>query len=369
MKAGFKSHCAVIAFHNTPSGMFEWWDEFPQMISKQLVSHRVDFIPFYRCYEQTSKFPFAEQRPIPPNALGNRTWLRDNVESIAARYDRVIFHTHSYYHPNRIWIETVLRRRRWWFVTEHRIGSTSPSSWKRAVRVAGRLLGVMPHRIFGVSNVATDRVRSLYGHSNVKTIHNGIRLPDCLPSARPPKHPSRGLYVGRLDPKKGIWPLVNAYTELRKRRVNAELDIVGGGPIELELREFVAEQKLEGTVRIHGHQCDPKSFYESADFIVIPTIIEEALSLVSLEARVHRLPAVYANSGGLIETRTHEVNGLKLDEVSPTAIADAIEHLGADPIRYKNMSQACTIGLEYFSIERMVNQYVQEYLDQLGIAA
>ena len=361
--------CAILAFHNTPSGRYAWWDDFPQLLASRLAEYGIDFHAFYCDYHADSAWPANHRRPVPFEALGHRKWLRAEVVPLLRQYDSVILHTHSYYAPNHLWMQIAGQPRRWWYMTEHRIGSTEAPLWKRSLRSLGRELGIGPHKVFAVSDAGACRAAALFGQQRVLRIHNGIRLPRGYPPPRRDARPTRALYVGRLDPKKGITELVMAFRVLRDRGSDASLDVVGGGPLEVPLKEFVAAYGLGDRVRLWRHQPDPKWFYRKADFVVIPTRIQEALSLVSLEARCHRLPAIYANSGGLPETRSHGIDGLALPSVSPEEIANSVDELQADPARYARMSFNCTRGLDYFSIDRMVDEYLREYLTQFASVA
>src|SRR5262245_59090027 len=96
------SGAAVLTFFNTISGQYSFWDEFATLIGERLARHGVDNVRFRRGYnEHTNERP-EHQHPTPDKSLGSGKWLRDNVRPIAARYDKVIFHTHGHYQP--IWL-------------------------------------------------------------------------------------------------------------------------------------------------------------------------------------------------------------------------------------------------------------------------
>ena len=135
--------------------------------------------------------------------------------------------------------------------TEHRIGSTRTPVWKMKLRASLRKLKFMPKTIVCVSNAVAERNTQLYGDFGIVRIHNGICLTETYqqPSKRTPK---KALYVGRLDTKKGIWNLLEAFRLLRThyKRNDITLCVVGGGGILNDLKAYVRDNDLNDTGRV-----------------------------------------------------------------------------------------------------------------------
>jgi glycosyltransferase involved in cell wall biosynthesis len=353
---------AVISFLNVTSGRYRWWDEFPLMIGERLRATGTDHVCFYRDYEASSPQPQSGRHPTPNDSLADTRWLIENVRPMAAAYDQVIFHTHGHYRPIAIWREVKRHRAARWFWTEHQISEPRRfDAMRKIARVIGQHAGRFPSRLFGVSDAGAARLAQQFRASSVSCIRTGIRIdPPIATESEPPRVPRRALFVGRLIPGKGIWPLLHAMVLLRKQGVDVHLTIVGKGMAE-ESDRFIKANDLGQHVTIAGHQIDVGPFYRDADFVVIPTLVREALGMVSLEARLHGLPVIYADRGGLPETQIDGVTGIKLHETTPETIAQAIQGLQEDPHRYASMRAAAPAGLESFSIEKMVDAYVTEY--------
>jgi glycosyltransferase involved in cell wall biosynthesis len=325
-------------------------------------------VHFRRDYNELSTEPALARHPTPEGSLGKLDWLRENVRPVAAGFDKVIFHTHGHYQPILIGREVWHHRRARWFWTEHRISDpTALDRGKRSLRIAGQLARLLPERLYGVSDAGAARLRQQFRPSSVRCVRTGIRLLTEVGRAPVPAghKPRKALFVGRLIEEKGFWILLRAFMLLRDRDVDVTLTLVGPGPLK-EIQDFIDTNRLGDRVQVAGYQRDTRPFYEAADFVIIPTVVAEALGMVSLEARMYGLPVIYSRRGGLPETQLEGVTGLALARITPEEIADKVVALQSSPERFAEMSRRAPLALEEFSIERMVDSYVEQYLAELA---
>jgi glycosyltransferase involved in cell wall biosynthesis len=355
---------AVISFVNVASGRYRWWDEFPLMLGERLSAIGIEHVCFYREYEPASPQPAADRHPTPEGSLADARWLEQNVTPIAGRYDQVILHTHGHYRPIELWRETRRHRRAKWFWTEHQISEPRRlDALRKLGRCVGQSRGRFPSRVFGVSDAGAARLKQQFRASSVQCIRTGIRVSEPAPcddgrgSSRVPR---KALFVGRLIAGKGIWPLLEAMALLKKRGADVQLTMVGRG-MTGEINTYVRDNNLADNVVLAGHQLDVEPFYRDADFVIIPTLVREALGMVSLEARRYALPVIYSHRGGLPETQIDGLTGLKLPSPTAEEITRAILSLQSDRARYMQMRQRAPVGLDEFSIETMVQSYVDQY--------
>jgi hypothetical protein len=119
------SQAAVLSFFNTVSGAYRWWDEFPARIGEGLRQFGIAHVCFRRDYNELSLEPPDARHPTPDGSLADRAWLREHVRPVAARFDKVIFHTHGHYQP--IWLgnEVLHHGHARWFWTCTDLGSGS----------------------------------------------------------------------------------------------------------------------------------------------------------------------------------------------------------------------------------------------------
>ena len=111
------------------------------------------------------------------------------------------------------------------------------------------------------------------------------------------------LFVGRLSAEKGINTLVEAFSMLKERVPDAELRIVGTGPLGNQLKQQVADTGLEDSVKFLGSlQDEPLSQeYFGATCMVLPSV-REPWGLVTNEALSHGCPVIVSESCGCVPT-------------------------------------------------------------------
>jgi phosphatidylinositol alpha-mannosyltransferase len=115
------------------------------------------------------------------------------------------------------------------------------------------------------------------------------------------KHPSVKtiLYVGRLEGRKGVKYLLQAYKDLTGRRDDVQLLIAGMGHEEQKLRDYVNEQEIPG-VTFLGYITDEDKIRQlhRADVFCSPAIKGESFGIVLLEAMAAGCPIVAGDNVG-----------------------------------------------------------------------
>jgi glycosyltransferase involved in cell wall biosynthesis len=131
----------------------------------------------------------------------------------------------------------------------------------------------------------------------------------------PPAHQLRNqdkrmLAVSLLDAshKKGIPQLLEALVEVRDRRDDWQLDIVGDGPARSEYEVMARDLGLAERITFHGirPRAEVAQFMRQADFFVLPSLWEN-LPCVLIEAMASGLPIVATHVGGIPEMVDDEI--------------------------------------------------------------
>jgi len=79
------------------------------------------------------------------------------------------------------------------------------------------------------------------------------------------------LFVGRLTQLKGLQDILQILSTVQG---NWKLDILGDGPLRIQLEEMAKQQMLDEKVIFHGFQDNPDEWMESSDCLLFPSYIE-----------------------------------------------------------------------------------------------
>ena len=129
------------------------------------------------------------------------------------------------------------------------------------------------------------------------------------------------LFVGNLVFQKGVKYLLEAKKLMKS---NAELVIVGDGPLRQELEMKVQNDDIHDVV-FTGARRDVDKIMPSATVFVLPSI-SEGFPITILEAMASGLPVVATNVGGISEVMSEQV-GIMVNPSSPTELASALDKI------------------------------------------
>jgi D-inositol-3-phosphate glycosyltransferase len=152
------------------------------------------------------------------------------------------------------------------------------------------------------------------------------------------------LYVGRIEPLKGIDTLLRAMAELNRRgslqRRCQCLVVIGGEPNSEgteqspEMERLFAlrdELGLDDMIAFYGSrdQDTLPYYYSAAELVVVPSHYE-SFGLVALEAMACGKPVVASETGGLAFLVKDGETGFHVPAAEPSALADRLELLLSD---------------------------------------
>jgi glycosyltransferase involved in cell wall biosynthesis len=108
------------------------------------------------------------------------------------------------------------------------------------------------------------------------------------------------LFVGRLEERKGIMVLLQAFGELSKEYPHAMLRLIGRNLLGDALMTYCREHSLQDRVQILGHLDDHVRFREMAEatVLVVPSLLE-GFGLVAAEAMMIGTPLIVSDAPGL----------------------------------------------------------------------
>jgi glycosyltransferase involved in cell wall biosynthesis len=171
--------------------------------------------------------------------------------------------------------------------------------------------------------------------TRVQLCRHGVDL-DRFALDRSPRA-GRIISVGRLVPKKGFDVLVQACGELRRRGIDFELRIIGGGPLRDELLSLAEEEGIAAMVRLPGSMPQAELAVELAAaelFALSPSVMpdgdRDGIPNVILEAMAASVPVIAAAVSGIPEVIADGVTGRLVPPRRPDLLADALIELLRD---------------------------------------
>lgn len=194
-------------------------------------------------------------------------------------------------------------------------------------------------------------------------VYNGMRLSDTSGKDDIPDPPII-ISVGRAIKKKGFSDLVKACGILRDSGLVFRCQIVGGGPLEQELRKMIAEMQLCNLVELTGAlpwgEVRPR--LGRASIFVLACISDndggmDNLPTVILEAMDAGVPVVSTHVAAIPEMVIDGVTGYLVSERDPQSLAASLAQLLGQPSLAKTMGEAGkAFARERFAVSETVAQ-------------
>ncbi len=138
------------------------------------------------------------------------------------------------------------------------------------------------------------------------------------------------LYVGRVEPLKGLDLLVETAAQMEAGEENVRMMVVGGGgpgePETVRVRRLAEERQVDGLIDFVGRvdHDDLPLYYNAADVCVVPSYYE-SFGLVALESMACGTPVVATRVGGLPTIVHHGHTGYLKSWRCPEAFAHSLE--------------------------------------------
>ena len=191
---------------------------------------------------------------------------------------------------------------------------------------------------------------------------------------RPEAAPVRLLAVGRLIEKKGFIYLLQACRELDRARVPFSCQIVGSGPEQGHLANYIQQERLDARVELTGArtQADIATLLSAASIFVFPAVHDrdndsDNLPTVIAEAMASGLPIVSTPVGGIPEMVIPNENGLLAEERNPAQLAEMIRFLAENPaLRATFGARSRRLAQQRFNLQETAARLRQIFRDHLG---
>ncbi|HEY0277007.1 MAG TPA: glycosyltransferase [Solirubrobacterales bacterium] len=170
------------------------------------------------------------------------------------------------------------------------------------------------------------------------------------------------LFGARITDQKDPLLMVDVAAGLRERGVPFQIQVVGDGDLEDQVRAKLAELKLGDEVVLHPPAAGLRDWYAACDVLLLTSKFE-GIPVVVFEAMSMGLPIVAPALPGIREMLPRAEDGLIEDRGSADGYVEALARL-ADPRR----RQAVGVELreraqEHFSVQEMANRHGEIYAE------
>ncbi len=170
------------------------------------------------------------------------------------------------------------------------------------------------------------------------------------------------LFVGRLVEKKGCDRLIEAMAEVQRRCPEAQLVVIGNGPLRANCEALAAERQVR-SVFLGSQPTDVvQEWMSRAKVFCVPSLVAksgdaEGFGIVFIEAQAMGLPVVSTRSGGIPEAVEDGQTGLLVAEDDRQALAEAISTLIRDEELWQRFSLAGRMRvLERFNLAQQTQR-------------
>lgn len=172
------------------------------------------------------------------------------------------------------------------------------------------------------------------------------------------------LFVGRLDPVKGVHLLLRAFMALSEELPDCRLILAGDGNL---LPYLQACDRHWGQITFTGRLGKERLYqlYQMADIGVMPSLHEQC-SYTAIEMMMFGIPLIASTTTGLKEMIRENMNGLlfemhdEADEGATRQLQILMKELLTDPQRLAGLQKgARSMYEEVYSLEKMADAYAR----------
>jgi len=222
------------------------------------------------------------------------------------------------------------------------------------------------------SRPAAQFLQSHRPHLTVNVVPNGVEIPRQAMSWQDRQQLRTRLgisssspiigAVGSMVPRKNFSLLIQALKVIANRRVPFTLVMLGDGPILPDLKQQAASCLPKDSFYFLGAIPNAMTYYSAFDVHCMPSINQEGMPNVVMEASAAGLPVVASDVAGVPELIEDGATGFLVKPNDVNCLAEHLQKLLLDPGLRQRMGKA---GMEKmiceFSVESMVTRMVTIY--------
>ena len=171
------------------------------------------------------------------------------------------------------------------------------------------------------------------------------------------------LNVGRLEPVKRQYLLIEVFADLLKDFSNLELIIIGNGSLYNCYESLIRNKELNSKVHLLGEILSLTEFYEKSNFFVLSSSFE-GFPNVLLESLNCGLPVVSMDVDcGPREIVVNNINGILVPNISTKLeLKESLKSLMEDEVKLKYLSTNAKSSVEKFQKKIIIDRWISLFV-------
>lgn len=216
-----------------------------------------------------------------------------------------------------------------------------------------------------VSPVATNYVKSLT-HRQIYIIPNGIDLKKYRKKSHKPLLPHKNkktiFYIGRIEKRKAVKNLVDAFAMINRIHRHYHLVIAGEGPEKEKIEEYIKEQKINN-VKFLGHieESEKIKLLQNSEVFCSPALYGESFGIVLLEAMAAGCVVVAGANAGYENVLTGSGQISLVNPKDTKEFARRLLLMASDTGLRNHWLHWANEEVEKYSYSNIVKQYITLY--------
>ena len=323
--------------------------------------------PSRECQDRDLLVPLGRSVPLPSNGSIARVslswWLARKIRALLEREKYDVIHLHEPMAP--ILPLTVLE-----YSNTVNVGTFHASRNRQHLYMMSRpVIKRWRSRLHGSIAVSPAAMRYVSGAfpGDYEIIPNGIDVDhfsqEVVPWPQYQDGKTNIIFVGRLEKRKGLRYLLEAYGRLKWDMPNLRLVVVGPGNPDKDSYHVLSSQNLQD-VEFVGRVPyeDLPRYYASADIFCSPATGGESFGIVLLEAMAAGRPVVASDIEGYRGVMQHGHQGLLFQNKNVESLSAQLETLIRNPEQRRSMGERGRTTAERYRwqlVARQVEQYYQ----------
>ncbi len=199
---------------------------------------------------------------------------------------------------------------------------------------------------------------------NTQLIPNGVDTKRFYPASNTSIQETKAhtvVCVSKLRYEKGVDVLLQAWHLVQQQVPQAQLVLVGSGPIQPQLTQMAEALGIRESVEFAGLQSDVVAQLHKASIAILPSRWEGMPNAV-LEAMACGIPCIATRVSGSEDIIQQGVNGLLVEVEDYEAMAEALITLLCDTTLTKQCGRAARATVEQrYSLEHITDIYIDLY--------